>query len=338
MEAFTLLKFWRISPPSDRSAGYDNTTTASTTTAGAASAALDPDEEDSFFDLDFDVPGPYGEEKKNSKDANINSFDSDEEDVDHDLAKTDGEVRSGFVESPNDVFYKDGESSSKPLSPISFLRSPPKFRVFMLFRKPKLEKPEAASDALPSPPSPKQPHQQSKRFGAKCKVEEVPIFSLLSRANSSRSKLQRQSSDDASSKRFSKDAVQKYLKLINIKPLYVRVSKRYTDKLKLSDDFATSSPTSSPATSAPLRAGSKHLGKSRSASSASGVLPPPARRDDSLQLQHDGIQSAILHCKRSYNSRDFCVLSRSSSHPSRETDLSQYRSSSHQEDKKRSSI
>lgn len=71
----------------------------------------------------------------------------------------------------------------------------------------------------------------------------------------------------------------------------------------------------------------KHLGKSKSASSAvvHSVAPTAAtaagdrRRDDSLLQQQDGIQSAILHCKRSFNaSRDSeatTVLSRSTSDP-----------------------
>jgi hypothetical protein len=62
----------------------------------------------------------------------------------------------------------------------------------------------------------------------------------------------------------------------------------------------------------------KRLGKSRSASSAVAAAPsppsagtttpqqqaaaaPPQRRDDSLLQVQDGIQSAIAHCKRSFN-------------------------------------
>ncbi|KAM7525819.1 hypothetical protein LguiA_015721 [Lonicera macranthoides] len=54
-----------------------------------------------------------------------------------------------------------------------------------------------------------------------------------------------------------------------------------------------------------LRVVCKHLGKSRSASSAVAAAPAGGpvvskRRDDSLLQQQDGIQSAILHCKRSF--------------------------------------
>ncbi|CAL5334712.1 unnamed protein product [Camellia sinensis] len=121
--------------------------------------------------------------------------------------KKDSVIESDFVESPNDVFFK----GTKPLSPISFLRSPPKFRVFVLFKKSKLEKIESA-DASPAT------HQQSKRFAKKCKVEEVSIFSLLVRVNSSRSNSRKQSSENGSSKRFAKDVVQKYLKLLRLNP------------------------------------------------------------------------------------------------------------------------
>ncbi|GMP85253.1 hypothetical protein CsSME_00038489 [Camellia sinensis var. sinensis] len=74
------------------------------------------EEEETFFDLEFVVPG------------------SDEK--------------------------EDKDDGTKPLSPISFPRSPPKFCVFMLFKKPKLEKIESA-DASPAT------HQQSKRFAEK---------------------------------------------------------------------------------------------------------------------------------------------------------------------------
>ncbi|CAL5382609.1 unnamed protein product [Camellia sinensis] len=81
----------------------------------------------------------------------------------------------------------------------------------MLFKKPKLEKIESA-DASPVT------HQQSKRLAEKCKVEEVLIFSLLARVNSSRRNSPKQSSENGSSKRFAKDVVQKYLKLLRLNP------------------------------------------------------------------------------------------------------------------------
>ncbi|KAL7186801.1 hypothetical protein ACSBR2_028511 [Camellia fascicularis] len=189
MEAFSLLKFWRNAVGGG----------ASDTDAGHQPIESDKEEE-TFFDLEFAVPG------SNEKEDKDDGSDTDEDSY-NDLAKKHGVIESDFVESPNDVFFK----GTKPLSPISFLRSPPKFRVFMLFKKPKLEKIESA-DASPAT------HQQSKRFVEKCKVEEVPIFSLLVRVNSSRSNSRKQSSENGSSKHFAKDVVQKYLKLLRLNP------------------------------------------------------------------------------------------------------------------------
>ncbi|KAE8716234.1 hypothetical protein F3Y22_tig00110156pilonHSYRG00617 [Hibiscus syriacus] len=64
----------------------------------------------------------------------------------------------------------------------------------------------------------------------------------------------------------------------------------------------------------------KHLEKSKSSSASAS---PINRRDDSLLLQHDGIQSAILHCKRSFNSsRESSWLSRCTSDSSSQDKLS----------------
>ncbi|KAJ6388594.1 hypothetical protein OIU77_027035 [Salix suchowensis] len=168
--------------------------------------------------------------------------------------------------------------------------------------------------------------------------------------------------------KFSKDVMQKYLK--KVKPLYIRVSKRYGEKLKFSGQLNSGSglkPCNAPSPStvaqkpasadnggkekesaeaptvavsslkglkpgnmpAGLRVVCKHLGKSRSASSAVVAAAPPVpvlsnRRDDSLLQQQDGIQSAILHCKRSFNASrdsDSSVLSRSASDPSHEKSM-----------------
>ncbi|XP_057471663.1 probable membrane-associated kinase regulator 2 [Actinidia eriantha] len=294
MEAFSLLKFWRIVARDDIAG------------ASVSGADSETDEEDSFFDLEFTVPGCDEKEQNDAVNVDVNSSDSDGD-------STDAMNGSNFIESPND---------KKPQSPISFLRSPPKLRVFMLFRNMKSGKTEA---------------------NEKCTVEEVPIFSLLAREYSSRKSSQKQSSDYASSKRFPKIVVQKYLKLI--KPLYARASKRYAENQNLSDKFSTSTPSSFPIPAPkssskkqvaerqgsrppPLRVVCKRLGKSRSVSAVSGTPPAPARRDDSLLQQHDGIQSAILHCKRSYNSsREFSVLSRSTSNPYHEISVNPSRTS-----------
>ncbi|KAM1788153.1 hypothetical protein ACFX11_038478 [Malus domestica] len=270
-------------------------------------------------------------------------------------------------------FNPSEESNSKPQFAGSLLKSATKFRVFMLgLKKSKSnsnasEKPEkteppavgsvaAVSKEAPQktqekPPEeepPQKQKQQGKLFTVKFKVEEVPIVSLFTRDNSSRISTAKKSqtttqekptpinaSEESASeeKRFSKEVMQKYLKMV--KPLYVRVSKRYGEKLRLSGQLSLNGSTAAPAAAektqpgaevsepppatasnaksgqkqgnipAGLRVVCKHLGKSRSASSAVAAAPSGAvvtqRRDDSLLQQQDGIQSAILHCKRSFN-------------------------------------
>ncbi|MFQ6643745.1 hypothetical protein Gotur_018620, partial [Gossypium turneri] len=74
--------------------------------------------------------------------------------------------------------------------------------------------------------------QQEHVFTVKFKVEEVPIMFLFSKDNGKSQK--QQISDDSISdeKRFSKYVMQRYLK--QVKPLYVKVSRRYGEKLRFS--------------------------------------------------------------------------------------------------------
>ncbi|KAH7841443.1 hypothetical protein Vadar_029932 [Vaccinium darrowii] len=190
---------------------------------------------------------------------------------------------------------------------------------------------------LPNPHSPPPPklrlHMLLKNPDAD---EEVQIFSVLNSIGNSTpttTKLHKQ-------RRFPKVVIQKYLKLIN--PFYYsRASKRYTDQ---TDEISKTTPFSSPRKQVQqqgIRVGTvagNHLGKSRSTSSA--VRAAPARRDDSLLLQDDGIQSAILHCKRSYNSSSgFYVLSRSArSEPSDEVSVNNRCRNSREDVKTRNSI
>ncbi|KAJ1384972.1 hypothetical protein SESBI_42039 [Sesbania bispinosa] len=155
--------------------------------------------------------------------------------------------------------------------------------------------------------------KETKVFAVKLNIEDFQCSPTLSRDNSTRSfgcKVRSQGSEEPKPEKFSKEVLQKYLKLI--KPLYVKVSKRYSDKMKFSGEGFASSPSSSPSVASVssrkekqgMRVVSKHLGKSRSSGTATGVGSPANRSDDTLLQQHDGIQSAILHCKRSFNSRD----------------------------------
>ncbi|GKD80560.1 probable membrane-associated kinase regulator 2 [Tanacetum coccineum] len=160
--------------------------------------------------------------------------------------------------------------------------------------------------------------------GVEAQAEEVKIGALLKRDNSLRYKLSTEklleNNDQNSSKRFSKDIVNKYLN--RMKP-----ARKSNEKSRFSEKSIT--PSSSPASSvfSPRKDEKKgvsggvfkvrkHLGKSRS---ASAILQTPVNKsDDSALEQQDSIKGAILHCKKSYHSpslQDLKVLSRSGSAP-----------------------
>ncbi|XP_060206353.1 membrane-associated kinase regulator 5-like [Lycium barbarum] len=231
-------------------------------------------DEDSFFDLVLTGPDGNPKEDYNSK-----------------------YVKQGKSECDFTI-----DSHSKPHSPVTVLGSGTKLRVFFLgFRKSNQEK-SGIDDSFTV-----NPKHQNKRH--------------LPRGNSLRSKDKEFSVDNSSSKQFARAAeVPKFLKLV--KPLYARNSKMCTDKIKISDQVST--PLPSPFVQsfssskklleekqgnrvAGFGAVCKHVMKSRSTASSS---LPMNRRDDSLLEQNDGIQGAILHCKRSYStaSKDFSRL------------------------------
>ncbi|KAK8690401.1 hypothetical protein V6N13_073935 [Hibiscus sabdariffa] len=217
--------------------------------------------------------------------------------------------------SPNDNFSKRKiipiEASSKPQSPIALLKSAPKFRVFTL-RKSKSMAYTSSADisdgagliGLPTEPPKHEKQGSNKHFRVKFKMEDSPNIPRKSQGKT----------EDDSSKRLLKDLMQKYLN--KFKPLYVKASKK--NSLKVSGDLPVSSPVASvKEKQTGVRGVCKQLGKSRSTSAASSS--PISRRDDSLLLQHDGIQSAILHCKKSLNSsRESSRLSRCTSDSSQE--------------------
>ncbi|KAG9134370.1 hypothetical protein Leryth_016255 [Lithospermum erythrorhizon] len=198
-----------------------------------------------------------------------------------------------FLDSPTNI-SRSKSNTSKPQSPISTLRSAPKRKVLLMLLRFKKSKIDMDHDSTTMP-----------------KTESQKSFEI-SKDNSFGTKMMREILEETDvSINFNKSE-KKYLKLI--KPLYTVASKRYRK-------FSVVSPVYSPRrrsdekqrnNSSGLRVVYKHLGKSRSGSSA-GVN----RRDDSLILHDDGIQSAILHCKRSYNS-NYKEFSRCSSDSFRE--------------------
>ncbi|KAK8494867.1 hypothetical protein V6N12_013864 [Hibiscus sabdariffa] len=203
-------------------------------------------------------------------------------------------------DNPNDHFSKRKilpvGSISKPQSHIALLKSAQKFRVF----------------------HPKKP-----------KAEALKQGGSGNRFTGENSLRRRNGGIDDSSKRLSKDLVHKYLNAI--KPLYTKGSKKNSqgDKVGISGDSSMSSPATAYSTKEKQgipRGVYKHLVKSKSSSAAAS---PINRRDDSLLLQHDGIQGAILHCKRSFNSsRDSSWLTRCTSDSSSQEKLSNASSSS----------
>ncbi|WOL20513.1 hypothetical protein Cni_G29318 [Canna indica] len=180
-------------------------------------------------------------------------------------------------------------------------------------------------------------HRKSKSSA----LDPAPTAALFARDNCSRSSGSSRSArlfaDDGllpelEERELPGDRLQRYLN--KIKPLYVRISKRYGDRLHFSGPLSSSgagrvrpaseggdaaggghqpketAPTASSLTGCDenilgarrLRVVHRRLTKSRSASAAvSSVRSPPGRRDDSFLEQQDGIQSAIAHCKQSFN-------------------------------------
>ncbi|OIT39264.1 PREDICTED: probable membrane-associated kinase regulator 2 [Nicotiana attenuata] len=182
------------------------------------------------------------------------------------------------------------DSNSKPHSPITVLRSCTKIRVFFLgLKKLKPEKSSIQDSSTARAKRKKQtlsPRTQSNRIAVKRNVKDVPVISsMLSTDNSLRSKLQKEKEAE-----FERPDVPK-TKLLS--------SRRKSSEEKQGNRVAV------------LGTVRKQLRKSRSAASVAGVSTSPMnRRDDSLLEQNDGIQAAILHCKRSYStaSKDCSML------------------------------
>jgi len=327
MEAFTLLKSWK---PTEGETPQPPPPTLPVTEEEDSDDIETTDEEDEpFFDIELAVPEEEEEEEEKANES-------------------DSEFRFTLSPSTNDpnllqLELDSSQPNSKTQLTASLLKSATKFRVFISG----LNKSNKPSDSTAQ----KSESQKKKLFTVKFKVDEVPFVSYFTRDNSSKGKGKTGNSNKASQKqkkqnnteeskshspssdekiRFSKEAIEKYLK--KVKPLYIKVSRKYAEKLKFSGQLNTSSVKNAAAEKVQARADAtenegknvksqkqgtlplpaglrvvcKRLGKSRSASSST---PSPEagtvssrRRDDSITQQQDGIQSAILHCKSSFNS------------------------------------
>ncbi|XP_027343180.1 probable membrane-associated kinase regulator 2 [Abrus precatorius] len=352
MEAFSFLKYWK------GGAALTLTPTSPTLPLSDIQTHQDDTDDGPFFDLEFTLPDDSEDANENLND-DLGDDDINNNDNDDSESESESESEFKFTISPSNSSNdpnlspspSHSEPNSKPHLTASFFKSATKFRVFMLGLK--KSKPNVVSDKEPNA-SDSQPKksQQRKLFTVKFKVEEAPILSFFTRDNSSKGKpsqntQESQSQTETLSLSSASDEnrlMRKYFKMV--KPLYVKVSRRFSEQLNAStpesDKAETPQPESSPAKGVaekpqteaessetagtngkgqkqgniPLPAGlrvvCKHLGKSRSASSSAATPTPAAaalvssrRRDDSLLQQQDGIQGAILHCKRSFNaSRD----------------------------------
>ncbi|KAK4435416.1 putative membrane-associated kinase regulator 2 [Sesamum alatum] len=357
-------------------------------TEGKAEKTENEDETESGSDADEEIS-----EQENDDDEEgelkfaVTSNDGADENVT--LSPSDELFFKGNLVSiePSSILLNGSGSEENSKIPVFLLKSATKFRVLLLkLKKSKpanggvnLEKPDKneASAQVPAAAAPSigerenQGKVRGKLLAVKFKVEEVPIVSLFTRDSSSKEnpagkglKPGGQDSDTtvaSDEKKLAKEVVQKYLKMV--KPFYIRVSKRYVEKLKFSGHLSFpgggSKGCAAPPSTAgekgvegsgeaapsnnvktPLKQGTnnlqaglkvvrKRLGKSRSASAAVAASPPGKttsnRRDDSLLQVQDGIQGAILHCKKSFNaSRDVessSILWRSVSDPSYEKSL-----------------
>ncbi|XP_047329339.1 membrane-associated kinase regulator 5-like [Impatiens glandulifera] len=225
MEAFSMLKFWRISTVLGKN---------------------EDEEEDSFFDLEFALPF-YPAGKKNV-----------------DCPKQSTPTTTSFSRSP--ILFKNSKSKSKV----------------------KCEEEKKIQGIRTESPKRNRPNN------TKCRKQRFILGG--------------------------KDMVRRYLKLIKPLLLYVSVSRRRRrprrstggERAKLFSQMNTAAAATVALRSpAPRRKSADemmgglgkqnyYLRKSRSASSAVGLVRDPARRDDTLMEQHEGIQAAILHCKRSF--------------------------------------
>ncbi|XP_048562588.1 probable membrane-associated kinase regulator 2 [Triticum urartu] len=334
MESFSLLKYLR----GGAVAGNQRTAVPATTIAalaceeggegGGSGGGADVVEDDAaFFDLEFAVPGDESA-----------ASDAEEERVEFNFSVAGDAASGGEVvavepvvpvsEAENGV-GKEAEPAATAEAPAaSFLRPATKFRVLLLkLRKPKVPVPAEgnAGGAAGGSPAPK-----TNRFLIKFRVDDAPFVSLFTRDNSSRTSdagagtgaarpaVQAPQPSDAvaitaEERRFAKEVMLKYLN--KIKPLYVKVSRRYGERLRFAGasegeetdaepepsppPSATPSPAPSQPRAAPapppqpvvvacgvraprasvpagLKQACKRLGKSRSASSAVAAAPSPS--------------------------------------------------------------
>ncbi|CAH9124823.1 unnamed protein product [Cuscuta epithymum] len=334
-KAFSLLKYWRGRRGRSISLGDGEFAAASTvgsTTVDCSArqhfadsdSGSDAEDDGPFFDLRFtavtedDDDGEnedaYGDVQFSETDGRSGSGEPDSE--------SEGELKLAFSPSsasnvdggnisfsPPDGIVSATEVNSK--FPVSLLKSATKLRVLML----KLNRPKQKDEKLGRNPRQKtQIRGERMFFRVKLKVEEVKIRSLFKRHSSSNSNAHESSSGSSEERKSSKEMIRKYLKLVrssgnlSFSGGATTAGACHLPPQSTAEENLETEPTECSEKAAVLRNARSQkrvvpqtLVKSRSASSAAAAPVPSKRLDDSLKEQNDGIQGAILHCKRSLN-------------------------------------
>ncbi|KAG0491858.1 hypothetical protein HPP92_005256 [Vanilla planifolia] len=249
------------------------------------------DGEGPFFDLELtvangnhilDCPGVVNDESEHG-------------DVGKGLDFTTNPSEVSKLLSDDEFFFAGVYCESRPWLPFPFVKEPKKFHVFSFgIRKTKSMPalPNAAAGAEFSP-------KPSKLFVMETVAEGAEAASPATEEKKESNSI---------------EVLQKCLR--KIKPLYIKVSKRYAEKQMIisaglqrgtSEKEAYAEHVSSnergerekPAMQEKLRLVHKRFGKGNSSSSSVVVVSSPQRHDYPRLPEEDGIQSAIEHCKRS---------------------------------------
>jgi len=252
--------------------GNAGVSTGCSSSSTASFATADDDDGGPFFDLEFDDEEDRKLERETEK---IQEEEEDEDEQENGVVRSAEEMKPGPFKNPD--------------SPIRTAR---KLRVLMLrLKRSKSESIAATTTSQTQNQNQNQHNNNKKKKLLTVKFEaEVPIISLLSRATSnSKVNTEQQAHVSCNEKRMNKrEAVQKYLQMVK------RVPKRHQAEH-----------------AAAMTAAIKRLNLRKSNSAVVPNKIASKRRDDSLLEQEDGIQSAILHCKRSFHASKGMYLRRS---------------------------
>ncbi|CAO2837687.1 unnamed protein product [Amaranthus hypochondriacus] len=320
MEAFSLLKYWKSTSGSGALLSpHTSLPTSASSTTTIVTSVSDHDSDDTadndgpFFDLEFTVPAEYVENETESDDENEEEKEAevidelDEVEVEEERSLQD----NNLTLSPSDDLFFNGRIVRIDNSEQSG-------------DKPGLKRSKSESKQCPPPPisSPQNQNRyyssstNKKFFAVRFKVDDVPVLSLLTRASSNskspppilneaeddgkrpqQQKTEERDNNDAKKNTAKKEVVQKYLKMVKIK--VSKKNQKATAKEKKEKNMRLKQRVN-------LKVMAKrNLRKSNSAVVHSNDTTSSKKRDDSL-LHQDGIESAILHCKRSFNSsKDF---------------------------------